>query len=58
MGIVREPDGVGFEVDSRPLKEHEKNQISEIIRHYKETGEVKKSHKGSKPKKKKTQSSN
>ena len=42
MGLVREPEGVDFVVDSRPLKEWEKEQISEVIRHYKETGEIKK----------------
>ena len=42
MGLAREPEGVDFVVDSRPLKEWEKEQISEVIRHYKETGEIKK----------------
>ena len=42
MGLVREPEGVDFVVDSRPLKDDEKKQISEIIAHYKKTGEVKK----------------
>ena len=42
MGLVREPEGVDFVVNSRPLKEWEKEQISEVIRHYKKTGEIKK----------------
>lgn len=40
MGLVREPDGVDFEVDTRPLKDWEKKQISDIIAHYKKTGEM------------------
>ena len=42
MGLVREPIGVDFVVDSRKLKEWEKEQISDIISHYKKTGEIKK----------------
>lgn len=42
MGYIREPEGIDFEVESRPLKNSEKRQISEIISHYKRTGEVKK----------------
>ena len=42
MGLVREPSGIDFVVDSRKLKEWEKEQISDIISHYKKTGEVKK----------------
>ncbi len=42
MGLIREPKGVDFVVDSRPLKDWEKKQISEIIAHYKTTGEIKK----------------
>jgi len=41
MGIIREPEGIDFEVDSRPLKQNEKNEISEIISHFKKTGEIK-----------------
>ena len=40
MGLIREPEGVDFVVDSRPLKDWEKKQISEIIAHYKKTGEI------------------
>ena len=42
MGLVREPEGVDFVVDPRPLKDWEKKQISDIIAHYKKTGEIKK----------------
>jgi hypothetical protein len=42
MGLIREPEGVDFVVDPRPLKAWEKGQISEIIAHYKKTGEIKK----------------
>ena len=42
MGLIREPEGVDFVVDPRPLKDWEKSQISEIIAHYKRTGEIKK----------------
>jgi hypothetical protein len=40
MGLVREPEGVDFVVDPRPLKDCEKKQISDIIAHYKKTGEI------------------
>lgn len=42
MGIIREPNGIDFIVDSRELKDFEKKEISEIISHYKKTGEIKK----------------
>ena len=42
MGYIKEPEGVDFEVDSRPLKDWEKSQISDVIAHYKKTGEIKK----------------
>lgn len=35
MGLIREPLGVDFVVDPRPLTEKEKQQISEYIRAYK-----------------------
>lgn len=41
MGIIREPEGVDFVVESRPLKDAEKKQLSDIISHYKKTGEIK-----------------
>ena len=40
--FIREPEGVDFVVDPRPLKDWEKKQISDIIAHYKKTGEIKK----------------
>lgn len=42
MGIIREPEGIDFIVDSRPLNATEEKQISDIISHYKKTGEIKK----------------
>lgn len=42
MGIIREPEGIDFTVDSRPLSTIEEKQISDIISHYKKTGEIKK----------------
>ena len=42
MGLIREPVGVDFVVDPRPLKDWEKKQISDIIAHYKKTGQIKK----------------
>ena len=41
MGLVREPKGVDFSVNSRPLEDWEKKQISEIISHHKKTGRIK-----------------
>jgi len=38
MGHVKEPQGVDFFVDSRPLTEEEKQQISNAIAYYKRTG--------------------
>ena len=43
MGLIREPEGVDFTVESRSLNDDEKKEISEIIAHYKKTGEIKKS---------------
>ena len=40
--LVREPEGIDFVVDSRPLKGWEKKMLSEIIEHYKKTGKIKK----------------
>ena len=42
MGIIREPEGIDFIVDSRPLNEIEEKQISDIISYYKKTGKIKK----------------
>jgi len=52
MGLIREPEGVDFVVDPRPLKDWEKKEISDIIAHYKKTGEVKTISKANKSKKK------
>lgn len=38
MGHIKEPQGVDFFVDSRPLTQEEKQQISEAIAYYKRTG--------------------
>jgi hypothetical protein len=32
MGLVKEPEGVDFIIQSPPLNEEEKNEISEFIR--------------------------
>lgn len=42
MELMREPLGVDLVVDSREITKKEKQQISEVISHYKSTGEVKK----------------
>ena len=41
MGHVKEPQGVDFFVDSRPLTQEEKQQISDAIAYYKLTGRKK-----------------
>ena len=38
MGFIKEPIGVDFVVESKPLTEGERKQISEIIDYYKKTG--------------------
>jgi hypothetical protein len=38
MGHIKEPQGVDFFVDSRPLTQEEKQQISDAIAYYKRTG--------------------
>ena len=42
MGYIKEPDGVDFFVDSKPLTEKDRREISEIIAYYKSTGRKKK----------------
>jgi hypothetical protein len=42
MGVLKEPEGVDLYVNSKPLSEKEKMEISEIIAHYKKTGRKKK----------------
>ena len=39
MGHIKEPEGVDFVVDPTPLTTEDKKRISEIIAHYKLTGE-------------------
>ncbi|MFY8186345.1 MAG: hypothetical protein ACOVLC_00150 [Flavobacterium sp.] len=41
MGIVKEPEGVDFVVDSRSLTNSEKSEISDVVAHYKKSGEIK-----------------
>lgn len=38
MGYIKEPEGVDFFVDPRPLTAADRKKISEIIAYYKETG--------------------
>jgi len=42
MGYIKEPDGVDFFVDSKPLTEKERKEISDIIAQYKLTGRKRK----------------
>ena len=42
MGYIKEPEGVDFFVDSKPLTEKDKREISDIIAYYKLTGRKKK----------------
>lgn len=42
MGYIKEPEGIDFFIDSKPLTEKDKREISEIIAHYKSTGRKKK----------------
>jgi len=39
MGYIKEPDGVDFFVDSKPLTDKDRKEISEIIANYKSTGQ-------------------
>jgi hypothetical protein len=38
MGHIKEPQGVDFYVDSTPLTQEDKKQISDAIAYYKRTG--------------------
>jgi len=40
MGYIKEPDGVDFFVDPRPLTKKEQKEISEAIAYYKATGKI------------------
>ena len=42
MGYIKEPDGIDFFVDSKPLTEKDKKEISELIAYYKKTGRKRK----------------
>ena len=35
MGLIREPEGVDFIVESKPLTEKDRNEISKFIRQWK-----------------------
>ena len=38
MGHIKEPNGVDFFVDPKPLTKEDKQKISELIAYYKRTG--------------------
>ena len=38
MGYIKEPAGIDFVVDPKPLTEADRKKISEIIAYYKATG--------------------
>jgi hypothetical protein len=38
MGYIKEPAGIDFVVDSKPLTASDRKKISEIIAYYKATG--------------------
>jgi hypothetical protein len=42
MGYIKEPDGIDFFVDSKPLTEKDRKEISDIIAYYKMTGRKRK----------------
>jgi len=41
MGYIKEPPGVDFVVDPKPLTDEDRKMISEVIAHYKATGRKK-----------------
>ncbi|MEZ2444475.1 hypothetical protein QFZ51_002542 [Chitinophaga sp. W3I9] len=41
MGYIKEPKGINFVVDPKPVTENDKKLISEVISHYKATGKKK-----------------
>ena len=41
MGYIKEPEGIDFYVDSKPLSENDKKEISDIIAYYRLTGRKK-----------------
>jgi hypothetical protein len=42
MGHIKEPKGIDFVVDPKPLTKVERDAISAVIAHYKTTGKKKK----------------
>jgi len=50
IGHIKEPEGVDFYVDSTPLTQEDKKQISDVIAHYKRTGRKMPSSKNASPK--------
>ena len=38
MGYIKEPEGIDFFVDPKPLTPEDRKKISEVIAHYKNTG--------------------
>ena len=38
MGYIKEPAGIVFVVDSKPLTNEDRKKISEVIAYYKSTG--------------------
>ena len=38
MGHIKEPDGIDFFVDSKPLSDQDRKKISEAIAYFKRTG--------------------
>lgn len=42
MGYIKEPEGVDFIIESEPLTDEDREQISQFIQEYKRTGLIKK----------------
>ncbi|MEM6843206.1 MAG: hypothetical protein AAF632_13335 [Bacteroidota bacterium] len=42
MGYVKEPEGIDFIIESKPLTDEDRKQISQFIREYKRKGKTKK----------------
>ncbi len=41
MGYIKEPEGVDFIIESEPLTDEDRKQISQFIREYKRKGQAK-----------------
>jgi hypothetical protein len=54
MGHIKEPQGVDFIIQSKPLTDEERTAISEYIRNYKAKQKVKRSHRTTRAKSNKT----